>query len=71
MRMGLRCVFSKLGQLTSQLSSIGNLRLASQHQPNPPNLQKMIEIALRFEKELFDTMLNKVCREEGAQVTTH
>lgn len=65
--MEFGCAFPVLGRLTSLFSSIGNLRLASQHQPNPPNLQKMIEIALRFEKELFDTMPNKVRREGGAR----
>lgn len=41
------------------LNIIGNLRLASQHQPNPPPLQRMIEIGIRFEKEIFEKSLNK------------
>lgn len=38
---------------------IGNLRLASQNQPNPPPLQKMIEIGLKFEKDIFDKSVDK------------
>ncbi|KUJ20910.1 uncharacterized protein LY89DRAFT_418839 [Mollisia scopiformis] len=38
---------------------IGNLRLASQHQPNPPTLQRMIEIGIRFEKDIFEKSPNK------------
>ena len=39
---------------------IGNLRLASQTQSNAPSLQKMIEIGIRFEKDIFDKSQNKV-----------
>lgn len=42
------------------LLSIGNLRLASQHQPNPPTLNKMIEIGIKFEKDIFEKSPDKV-----------
>ncbi|KAH8658773.1 hypothetical protein BGZ60DRAFT_126893 [Tricladium varicosporioides] len=38
---------------------IGNLRLASQNQPNSPGLNKMIEIGIKFEKEIFDKSPDK------------
>ncbi|TVY39160.1 hypothetical protein LOCC1_G005571 [Lachnellula occidentalis] len=34
-------------------SILGNLRLASQNTQNPPGLNKMIEIGIKFEKEIF------------------
>jgi hypothetical protein len=46
------------------LVRIGNLRLASQNQPNPPSLNKMIDIGIRFEKEIFEKSPNKVRCEE-------
>jgi hypothetical protein len=46
------------------LVRIGNLRLASQSQPNPPDLNRMIQIGIRFEKEIFEKSPNKVCSEE-------
>ncbi|KAF4625361.1 hypothetical protein G7Y89_g12805 [Cudoniella acicularis] len=38
---------------------IGNLRLASQNQPNSPGLNRMIEIGIKFEKEIFDKSPDK------------
>lgn len=38
---------------------IGNLRLASQNQPNPPSLNRMIEIGIKFEKDIFEKSPNK------------
>jgi AAA+ ATPase superfamily predicted ATPase len=53
------------------LVRIGNLRLASQNQPNPPNLNRMIEIGIRFEKEIFEKSPNKVRRGGMFYVETH
>ncbi|RQM07203.1 hypothetical protein DH86_00000897, partial [Scytalidium sp. 3C] len=39
---------------------IGNLRLASQHQVNPPPMSKMMEIGLKFEKDIFEKSVDKV-----------
>ncbi|RDL40555.1 uncharacterized protein BP5553_00534 [Venustampulla echinocandica] len=38
---------------------IANLRLASATQPNPPGLNKMMEIGIKFEKEIFDKSMDK------------
>ncbi|KAH8815602.1 hypothetical protein F5884DRAFT_183886 [Xylogone sp. PMI_703] len=38
---------------------IGNLRLASQHQANPPPMSKMMEIGLKFEKDIFEKSVDK------------
>ncbi|TVY76139.1 hypothetical protein LSUE1_G007102 [Lachnellula suecica] len=38
---------------------IGNLRLASQNTPTPPGLNKMIEIGIKFEKEIFHSSPDK------------
>ncbi|CZS93375.1 hypothetical protein WAI453_000975 [Rhynchosporium graminicola] len=47
---------------------IGNLRLASQNQPNPTNLSRMIEIAMKFEKDLFDKCQNKDVYKQEVQM---
>ncbi|TVY35968.1 hypothetical protein LSUB1_G007338 [Lachnellula subtilissima] len=40
-------------------SIIGNLRLASQNTPTPPGLNEMIEIGIKFEKEIFQQSPDK------------
>ncbi|CZR51268.1 uncharacterized protein PAC_01143 [Phialocephala subalpina] len=40
-------------------NKIGNLRLAHQYSPDPPTLQRMIEIGVRFEKDIFEKSPNK------------
>ncbi|KAM3067917.1 hypothetical protein ACMFMG_011399 [Clarireedia jacksonii] len=40
--------------------SIGNLRLIAQAQTNPQTLQKYIEMAVGYEKELFEKSSDKV-----------
>jgi hypothetical protein len=52
--------FHRLVVADVTLVRIGNLRLASQNQPNPPSLNKMIDIGIRFEKEIFEKSPNKV-----------
>ncbi|KAG9233983.1 hypothetical protein BJ875DRAFT_484605 [Amylocarpus encephaloides] len=46
---------------------IGNLRLASQIQPIPPGLPKMVEIGIKFEKEIFDKSLDKVAYKRSVE----
>ncbi|CAG8950661.1 hypothetical protein HYFRA_00002871 [Hymenoscyphus fraxineus] len=41
------------------LNIIGNLRLASQNQTNAPQLNKMIEIGIKFEKEIYENSNDK------------
>lgn len=40
--------------------SLGSIRLASASQPNPPNLHKMVELAIRFERDIFEKSQDKV-----------
>ncbi|KAG0646689.1 hypothetical protein D0Z07_6279 [Hyphodiscus hymeniophilus] len=47
---------------------IGNLRLASQHQPNPPTLNKMIDIGLKFERDIFDRSVDKATYKQEVQM---
>ncbi|KAH7360495.1 hypothetical protein BKA65DRAFT_577250, partial [Rhexocercosporidium sp. MPI-PUGE-AT-0058] len=47
---------------------IGNLRLASQSQSNSPSLQRMIEIGMRFEKDIFDKSQNKEIYKQEVQM---
>jgi hypothetical protein len=44
-------------------SSIDNLRLASQNTQTFPGVNKMIEIGIKFEKELFHASPDKVTNE--------
>ncbi|KAL2074468.1 hypothetical protein VTL71DRAFT_8246 [Oculimacula yallundae] len=47
---------------------IGNLRLASQTQPNPPNMQRMIDVGMKFEKDIFDKSQNKEIYKQEVQM---
>ncbi|KAH6720050.1 hypothetical protein BKA61DRAFT_228493 [Leptodontidium sp. MPI-SDFR-AT-0119] len=47
---------------------IGNLRLASQNQSSSPGLQRMIELGMRFEKDIFDKSQNKEIYKQEVQM---
>ena len=44
-----------------RLCSVGHLRLASTSQVAQPSVQKMIEIGVKFEKDVFEKSPDKVC----------
>lgn len=56
--------------LLTVIYRIGNLRLASQNNRDPPNLQKMVEIAIGFEKGIFEKSMNKA-RTGSARTESH
>jgi len=53
-------LFTSPLRLSLILNSIANLRLASQTQANPPDIHKMVQIAIRFEGEIFEKSADRV-----------